>query len=461
MINFNNYFNRSQQLFLEGGLGGHMLHPYQLPEINTGKDLIKLFTKAAAYVSNNFTPLKIDGVNISLRLITNEHGNKEFATDRGSKNPLDIEGLTVNTLAKRGLNPSYTNDATQILIIFNSCIPYIKKELQELGMMNDSTISLNTDFVRPGINVISYKDVFVAVHNLVKIETTYSDKFNGGLQRVKSQVSFNQNVLNLMVDKINKISKTYDVDVVTVVPTFVPKGGNINFEPVLASTLTFLYSSEVSETKSLKVLLGEVKDCDVAKSNVRYLKTGKPIAASAGVIYNDILNSVPLDQIVEEKNYQKVIDSVVLLHSTRLLGQTIKNALKSGKGNVSDHEGIVIHNSEVSPSEFKITGDFIVNKNTSHMKSVLTSESAAWQRKEGKNKTGGLNRKGVASYRRENPGSKLQTAVTTKPSKLKKGSKAAKRRKSFCARMGGVKGPMKKPNGKPTRKALALRKWNC
>ena len=88
-------------------------------------------------------------------------------------------------------------------------------------------------------------------------------------------------------------------------------------------------------------------------------------------------------------------------------------------------------------------------------------ETAAWRRKAGKSKTGGLNKKGVASYRREHPGSKLQTAVTTKPSKLKKGSKASKRRKSFCARMSGVKGPMKKPNGKPTRKALALRKWNC
>jgi len=91
----------------------------------------------------------------------------------------------------------------------------------------------------------------------------------------------------------------------------------------------------------------------------------------------------------------------------------------------------------------------------------LLDESAAWRNKSGKNKNGGLNAKGVASYRRENPGSKLQTAVTTKPSKLKPGSKAAKRRKSFCARMGGMKGAMKQPNGKPTRKALALRKWNC
>jgi hypothetical protein len=88
-------------------------------------------------------------------------------------------------------------------------------------------------------------------------------------------------------------------------------------------------------------------------------------------------------------------------------------------------------------------------------------KTPAWQRKAGKNPEGGLNAKGVASYRAANPGSKLKTAVTTKPSKLKPGSKDAKRRKSFCARMSGVEGPMKKPNGKPTRKALALRKWNC
>ena len=89
------------------------------------------------------------------------------------------------------------------------------------------------------------------------------------------------------------------------------------------------------------------------------------------------------------------------------------------------------------------------------------AKSPAWQRKEGKNKTGGLNAKGVASYRKENPGSKLKMAVTTKPSKLDPDSKDAKRRKSFCARMSGVDGPMKDEKGRPTRKALALRKWNC
>ena len=90
--------------------------------------------------------------------------------------------------------------------------------------------------------------------------------------------------------------------------------------------------------------------------------------------------------------------------------------------------------------------------------------SPAWQRKEGKSESGGLNKKGVASYRASNPGSKLKTAVTTKPSKLKKGSKSANRRKSFCARMGGMKKRLtsaKTANDPNSRINKALRKWNC
>ena len=65
---------------------------------------------------------------------------------------------------------------------------------------------------------------------------------------------------------------------------------------------------------------------------------------------------------------------------------------------------------------------------------------------------GGMTQKGVDEYKRKNPGSKLQTAVTTKPSKLKPGSKAAKRRKSFCARSKGWTGE---------RGRAARRRWNC
>ena len=81
----------------------------------------------------------------------------------------------------------------------------------------------------------------------------------------------------------------------------------------------------------------------------------------------------------------------------------------------------------------------------------IQEKSAAWQRKEGKNKTGGLNEKGRKSYERENPGSDLKAPQPG----------GGPRKRSFCARMSGVKGPMKDEKGRPTRKALALRKWKC
>ena len=89
-------------------------------------------------------------------------------------------------------------------------------------------------------------------------------------------------------------------------------------------------------------------------------------------------------------------------------------------------------------------------------------KSPSWTRKEGKDPKGGLNAKGVASYRAANPGSKLQTAVTTKPSKLKPDSKDAKRRKSFCARSAGqMKKFPKAANDPDSRLRLARKKWNC
>lgn len=90
--------------------------------------------------------------------------------------------------------------------------------------------------------------------------------------------------------------------------------------------------------------------------------------------------------------------------------------------------------------------------------------SEAWTRKEGKRESGGLNQKGVESYRRANPGSKLKTAVTRDPSKLKKGGKSAKRRASFCARMKGMKRSRtsaKTANDPNSRINKSLRAWNC
>ena len=81
-------------------------------------------------------------------------------------------------------------------------------------------------------------------------------------------------------------------------------------------------------------------------------------------------------------------------------------------------------------------------------------KTPAWSRAEGQSKEGGLNAKGRAS-------AKAQGMNLKPPAPHPKTEKDAKRRKSFCSRMGGTPGPMKDDKGRPTRKALSLKAWNC
>jgi len=96
---------------------------------------------------------------------------------------------------------------------------------------------------------------------------------------------------------------------------------------------------------------------------------------------------------------------------------------------------------------------------------AVTSEmvNEDWQKANKRDKTDGMSKKAVNAYRRENPGSKLKTAVTTKPSKLKKGGKASKRRKSYCSRSRGQMKMHSISCAKTPDKAIckARRRWNC
>jgi len=78
--------------------------------------------------------------------------------------------------------------------------------------------------------------------------------------------------------------------------------------------------------------------------------------------------------------------------------------------------------------------------------------------KKHQNPKGGLNKAGREYFKRKE-GANLKPPVSSE--QAKKSPKAAARRKSFCSRMGGVQGPMKDEKGRPTRKALALKKWDC
>ena len=147
-----------------------------------------------------------------------------------------------------------------------------------------------------------------------------------------------------------------------------------------------------------------------------------------------------------------------------------KQKIKNLKSNTPDEDHTTTTNEAYSskPSnqkkKAKLAAALDRLENLKVQKKMNEGTSPAWQRKEGKSESGGLNAKGVASYRAANPGSKLKTAVTTKPSKLKKGSKSAKRRKSFCARMKGMKKRLtsaKTARDPDSRINKSLRKWNC
>lgn len=123
---------------------------------------------------------------------------------------------------------------------------------------------------------------------------------------------------------------------------------------------------------------------------------------------------------------------------------------------------------KISQAQGMLVGvmDYMISQKERDHEQEFNEESLKedWQKVNKRDKTDGMSRKAVKAYRREHPGSKLKTAVTTKPSKLKKGSKSAKRRKSFCARMSGMKkahasAKTKRDPNSPINKAL--RRWNC
>ena len=82
-----------------GGAAGHMQHPFDLPQVETGKDLIDFFNAAAQEVQQNPAAVKIDGVNVSFKLVE----GPQFAVDRGSLKPADIQGITLDRVGERGL----------------------------------------------------------------------------------------------------------------------------------------------------------------------------------------------------------------------------------------------------------------------------------------------------------------------------------------------------------------------
>lgn len=341
-------------LLQEGGAAGHMAHPFDLPQVKTGKDLLRVFTDAVKSLQQSPAAVKIDGINTTLKVVK-KGGKSQFALDRGSMNPLDVEGITVNDLSSRfAEGHGMLTIGKQVLDAFNACLPKITTELSALGMLKDPTILLNVETVIGDIsgraNVIEYKENFFVIHGLLKSEQVTPKR------RAQKEIPGSASKIQDLVEKCKPIMKDLGYGIYGMIPTAVKK--NITFATPINTTLTVVYNDKKKVTKSLKQWLSTAKN----PINDKIMINGKLEPVMTRKNYLNVLNqTVPLDSITTDpKDQQKLVDSAVMYHATRLLGNEVINNLGSDVGDVSAHEGIVIRDENISATPFKITGEFIV-----------------------------------------------------------------------------------------------------
>ena len=350
-----------------GGAAGHMAHPFDLGWVNSGSDLLDFFEKAGTFIEKKGAgAVKIDGVNVSFKVVGDDE-NKQFAVDRGSLKPIDIEGITMDRVDDRfpeghGMRPAIRT----LLTILNTALPDIRKELEGLGLWDDPTRFLNTEYVEGTTNVTKYDENFLAIHGLSqfyhKIHSRSGQERPGmerpeGVKAPSIEVSYDPKTMENLVKKLNLTAEKYGFQVYGSVPT--EKMADIDFSTTLSEPFTVRVSDDREITKSLKEWLSEA-------SNPRYktvnLKDGSKTHALHKQLYLNILKGdVPIVDLIEDNDAEAAIYGAVLMHATRMLGNDVMQALTSPMGDVVNHEGIVMRDEKLfGPNPVKITGEFIV-----------------------------------------------------------------------------------------------------
>jgi len=365
-----------KQFLLEGGVAGHMAHPYDLSNVNTGKDLINVFNKIAVSLSKKPAVVKIDGVNASIKLITNEEGKKEFAMDRGSNKPEDVSGVTVKKLTTRfPQGHGMIETGNTVLNIFNTALPSIEKELKKLKMWNNPNILFNMEFVKGSTNVIGYAKNFLAIHGLNEVIQVKSP-VKGSVSRASRETAYDKKALLSLIEKVNPIARKVSFDVEHEFGVKIES--KLDFNSALNTEFSVSYNSRDIVTQPLKTWLLKAKNPKAEKIK---LKSGKVISAMSLENFKNITNGVPLDLYLndDKKAYEKAISGAVFYQATIKMGDVIKNAAVSPLGPVNTQEGIVVRDPAISSNPVKITGSFIVGKEASKFRKQENEEGIKGQ----------------------------------------------------------------------------------
>tara|TARA_R110000824_G_scaffold109571_5_gene257284 strand:+ start:470 stop:2575 length:2106 start_codon:yes stop_codon:yes gene_type:complete len=370
------------KLLAEGGAPGHMFHPFDLSWVNSGNDLIDFFERSKQFVEKEGAgAVKIDGTNVSFKVVEID-GQHQFAVDRGSLAEIDISGITIDRVDQRfpeghGMRPAIKT----LLTILNQALSDVKSELESLGMWNDPSKFLNTEYVEGVTNVTEYDENFFAIHGLNQFyeKTAASGPSKGnyrpGLERpmivdpktgkekpIKDpsrEIPYNPKAMESLVEKLRPYAKKYNFEIYSSIPTERITDSDIDFSSTLSQPLPIARSEGSVETKTLKDWLSQV-------SNPRYnsvkLKNGKTKHALHRDLYIAIVErNIPVDDLVEDQDVDEAIQGAVIMHATRMLGNDVLNGLTSPMGDVMDHEGVVLRDKKIfGPKPVKITGEFIV-----------------------------------------------------------------------------------------------------
>jgi len=346
------------QFILEGGAAGHMAHPFDLPGANTGKNLITIFQKLAKSLATKPSVVKIDGVNASIKLIANSEGQKEFAMDRGSNKPEDVEGVTIAKLSSRfPQGHGMLNIGATVLSIFNEAIPTIEKDLKKLKMWDNNKILFNMEYVQGATNVVGYEKNFLAIHGLNEIIKVKSP-VRGSMSRASKEINYDKKALNDLIAKIDPIAKQKGFDVVH---EFIVKLGTVDLNKPLNAPFTVSYDTKNIVTKPLKDWLATAKNPRADKIK---LASGKTISAMSLENYKNVTAGTPMHVYIgaDKKTIEKSVSGAVFYQATLSLGQAIKDAASSDLGSLNTQEGVVVRDTSISPNPVKITGNFILGK---------------------------------------------------------------------------------------------------
>ena len=333
-----------------------MAHPFNLPNVNSGKDLKDIFVKAFDSLQLNPGSVKLDGVNSSIRLIDLD-GQKQFAMDRGSKQALDVKGITKADLEDR-FKPGHgmITVAGKVLDMFNEALPSLENDLKKLGAWDDPNILFNMEYVSGKTNVQDYGANFIAIHGLNRVESKEIQGKRGPLiQRASSEIPYDKAALQSMLDNLKPIAEKNNFEVYGSVPTEVK--AKPNFGSALSKTYT-VKSNKGDKSQSLDKWLNELNN--IPEEDFIFMN-GKKVGAVSKQVYIALLNGENIDNLFEdEEDKQKAIEGFTTYLATEKLGDEVLKVLDSPMGSVENHEGVVIRDEKIANVPFKITGKFIL-----------------------------------------------------------------------------------------------------